>query len=125
MERSKLSIYLLSIGALASLVVLISRLLGAFGEKQEKVITTNDIKVEKTLLPQACKDSMNIMSCILSSDKLSGSQDTMNESYQQLLSEWNTITDQSLLTEKCSSYYTYLLSLQETWYQQIIDSCQE
>ena len=66
---------------------------------------------------------MKIMSCIMTSEKLPGSLDTINESYQQLLSEWNVIPDATILEWKCSSYYDYMLSVKDTGYQEIIQSC--
>ena len=122
MENNKWSIYLLIWWALASLIVIVARMLGSFNI-QEKAIVTNDIKTSMDVMPQSCRDSMKIMWCLLSSDQLSGSQGNINEWYQQLLSEWNTITNQELLNSKCSYYYDYLLSLQESGYQNIIQSC--
>ena len=125
MENNKTLIYLLIWWATVALIGVISRLLGSFNNNnnQSDDIRVNNIKQQEKSLPQACKDYMKIMSCIMTSEKLSGSLDTINESYQQLLSEWNIITDATILEWKCSSYYDYMLSVKDTGYQEIIQSC--
>ena len=125
MENNKTLIYLLIWWATVALIGVISRLLGSFNNNnnQSDDIRVNNIKQQEKSLPQACKDYMKIMSCIMTSEKLSGSLDTINESYQQLLSEWNIINDATILEWKCSSYYDYMLSVQDTGYQEIIQSC--
>jgi hypothetical protein len=88
------------------------------------IITNNTITSTKSL-PEICTTSIKLLNCIINKSKLSWDQEAINEYYQKLISERNTINDKSTLEPQCTKQYNYILSLNTTWYQQIILSCSQ
>lgn len=93
-------------------------------ETQDTIITeTNNIINSTEDLPIICTNTLSLLDCMISSNSLSGDKEWINQYYQKLISEWNIITDDSLLEQQCTQHYNYIQWLQVTWYQSIIQSC--
>ena len=93
-------------------------------ETQDTIITeTNNIINSTENLPIICTNTLSLLDCMISSNSLSGDKEWINQYYQKLISEWNIITDDSLLEQQCTQHYNYIQWLQVTWYQSIIKSC--
>lgn len=93
-------------------------------EAQDTIITeTNNIINTTDDLPIICTNTLSLLNCMISSDSLSGDKEWINQYYQKLISEWNIITDDTILENQCTQQYNYIQWLQATWYQSIIQSC--
>ncbi len=128
MHTNKLSAYLLIWWTSIILILLIAWLLGAFHSDPKIIvpnIQTNKIVEHTISLPESCQNTLALMNCIMTSPSLSGASENLWQSYAQLISEWNVITDPQQLDATCMEHYTYLLSLEDTTYQQVIQSCQQ
>lgn len=123
MDTNKRSIYMIIGAATVSLIVIIAWLLWAFESDPKDIILpiqTNQI-IESNTLPSICQDVITTMNCFVTN--ITWSQDSLQQWYQQLLSERNTITDRTRLENTCSQHYNYLISLQDTGYINIIELC--
>ena len=126
MNTNNSSIYMIIWWASVALIVVIAWLLGAFSRQWEPPIPnipTNNIIEPSQSLPQSCQNVIKIMNCVVASEQLSWSQSSLSQSYQQLLSEWNVITDTNRLDTTCTTHYNYLLSIEENSYKTLIQSC--
>lgn len=124
--NNKISAYILIWWATFALIIIIAWLLGAFQSEPKIIIPniqTNNIIEQTTTLPQTCQNTISFMDCIISSPLLSWAKESLWQSYAQLISEWNVITDPAQLDMVCSQHYTYLLSLEDETYRQAIESC--
>ncbi len=93
---------------------------------QTEIITdTNDIINTTDSLPIKCTQALTLLDCMISSPNLSGDKEWINQYYQKLISEWNIITDTTVLELECTKQYNYIQWIQDTWYQQIIQSCSQ
>jgi hypothetical protein len=93
---------------------------------QTEIITdTNDIINTTDSLPIKCTQALTLLDCMISSPNLSGDKEWINQYYQKLISEWNIITDTTALESECTKQYNYIQWIQDTWYQQIIQSCSQ
>jgi len=93
---------------------------------QTEIITdTNDIINTTDSLPIQCTQALTLLDCMISSPNLSGDKEWINQYYQKLISEWNIITDTTTLESECTKQYNYIQWIQDTWYQQIIQSCSQ
>jgi hypothetical protein len=91
--------------------------------EEETISNTNDILSNIDSLPNICNNTLSLLNCMISSPQLSWDKEGINQYYQKLMSERNIITDKNILQSECTQQYKYIQSLQETWYQQIIQSC--
>lgn len=126
MQINKTQLSILIGWATVWFVIVLAWLLWAFTSiKQEDVpvISTNNIIEQNSILPQVCQNTITLMNCIISSDQLSWEIAIINQSYQQILSEWNILTDQIILEQSCTTQYQYMTNLTEQPYQSIIQSC--
>ena len=126
MQINKAQLSILIGWATVWFVIVLAWLLWAFTSiKQEDVpvISTNNIIEQNSILPQVCQNTIALMNCIISSDQLSWEIAIINQSYQQILSEWNILTDQIILEQSCTTQYQYMTNLTEQPYQSIIQSC--
>ena len=126
MQINKTQLSILIGWATVWFVIVLAWLLWAFSSiKQEDVpvISTNNIIEQNSILPQVCQNTIGLMNCIISSDQLSWEIAIINQSYQQILSEWNILTDQKILEQSCTTQYQYMTNLTEQPYQSIIQSC--
>lgn len=93
---------------------------------QTEIITdTNDIINTTDSLPMKCTQALTLLDCMISSPNLSGDKEWINQYYQKLISEWNIIIDITALESECTKQYNYIQWIQDTWYQQIIQSCSQ
>lgn len=92
--------------------------------EEEILTTTNNLLDTTSTLPIQCQKTMEVFNCLLSSPELSGESEGINQYYQQLIGQRNTITDDNALLSECTAQYKYITSLQATWYQDIIKECQ-
>jgi hypothetical protein len=87
------------------------------------LIETNNILDSIDNLPSSCAATLQLLDCMISSPKLSGDKEWINQYYLKLISEWNIITDKTTIENACTTQYNYIQWLQETWYQEIIQEC--
>lgn len=92
--------------------------------EEEIITTTNDLLDTTSTLPIQCQKTMEVFNCLLSSLELSWEAEGINQYYQQLIGQRNTITDDNTLLSECKAQYKYITSLQATWYQDVIKQCQ-
>lgn len=126
--QSKRTIYLIIISSVLWLFFVIYWMFGTSSDiakdNQDEIITdTNNIINTTDELPIKCSQTLTLLNCMISSPQLSGDKEWINQYYQKLISERNIITDTTLLEWECAKQYNYIQWLQETWYQQIIQSC--
>lgn len=122
MSINKLSIYWIIGSATLILIIVISWLLGAFeNENQDRILIQTNQIINSQSLPTICQDVMSLMNCLIT--QTTWWQNSLQQSYQQLLSERNIITDTVRLESTCSQHYSHLMSLQDTWYTALIESC--
>lgn len=94
-------------------------------DEVEIITDTNDIINTTDSLPIKCTQSLTLLDCMISSPNLSWDKEWINQYYQKLISEWNIITDTTILESECTKQYNYIQWIQDTWYQQIIQSCSQ
>ncbi len=125
--QSKRTIYFLIISAILWVIFVLYWMFAtpndATNDEQEIISVTNDIINTTDSLPTQCSQSLELLNCMISSPQLSGDKEWINQYYQKLISERNIITDRPSLESECIKQYNYIQGLQETWYQQIIQSC--
>lgn len=92
-------------------------------EQDEIITTTNDILTTTESLPVVCWSTLSLLNCMISSPQLSWDKEWINQYYQKLISERNTITNNDSLEKECKQQYNYIQWLKESWYQEIIQSC--
>jgi hypothetical protein len=127
--QSKRTIYLIIISSILWLFFVVYWMFSAPNDiatrdNQDEIITeTNNIINTTDELPIACSQILTLLNCMISSPQLSGDKEWINQYYQKLISERNIMTDTALLEWECTKQYNYIQWLQESWYQQIIQSC--
>ncbi len=127
-SQSKRPIYIMII---CSILWLFFVLYWMFTEKNpsidnsDTITATNNIISTIDSLPIQCAQALTLLDCIISSPNLSGDTEWINQYYQKLISEWNIIIDTTTLESECIKQYNYIQWIQDTWYQQIIQSCSQ
>lgn len=126
-SQSKLPIYLIILCSLLWLFFVLYWMLSeqdtSVNNQIEAPIQTNNIISMKESLPVECTQALNLLNCVISWANIGGDKQWINEYYQKLISERNIINDIKLLKSECTKQYNYIQSIQNTWYQQIIQSC--
>lgn len=86
-------------------------------------IVTQDILEDTISLPPICQDTLSLLNCMMWHEGLIAEQWSLNQYYQQLISQRNIIETTDLITQECTSQYRYISTLQYTGYTQVIQSC--
>lgn len=129
MTTEKLSYYSLLWSIILVVILILVRLVWGFGDTwtQDLIapLPTQNI-LSNNKLPDSCLQTLQIYECMLNDSSLTWHiKANINQSYRELISQWNIIQNKETLITSCEDYYTYLLTTSEEPYQTSIVSCQE